>query len=203
MRVGKGVGSTYYVCRYHIVFVDIKKFKRSAEICLAHLSYEKDTTPQAVCAAEKQAVCLTPVSVKKTLLRINPRKAAGPDKTPGRDLKNCAEELKDVLTDSFNTLVSQAVVPKCFKATTIIPVPDKPHTSSHNDYRPIALTPIIMKCFDRLVMQHIKSILPPIPRPIPVCIQNQQVHGRCHHSRSPSSPYTPGLQRLANAFPGF
>ncbi len=30
-----------------------------------------------------------------------------------------------------------------------------------NDYRPVALTPIPMKCFERLVMQHIKSVLPP------------------------------------------
>ncbi len=41
----------------------------------------------------EQAVCLTPVSVKKSHLRINPRKAAGPDNIPGRVLKDCAEEL--------------------------------------------------------------------------------------------------------------
>jgi len=29
------------------------------------------------------------------------------------------------------------------------------------DYRPVALTPLIMKCFKRLVLQHIKTILPP------------------------------------------
>ncbi|KAI5629425.1 gastrula zinc finger protein XlCGF28.1-like, partial [Silurus asotus] len=30
-----------------------------------------------------------------------------------------------------------------------------------NDYRPVALTPIVMKCFERLVMRHIKTQLPP------------------------------------------
>src|SRR4029434_6426129 len=29
------------------------------------------------------------------------------------------------------------------------------------DYRPIALTPVIMKCFEKLVSRHIKSTLPP------------------------------------------
>ncbi len=53
------------------------------------------------------------------------------------------------------------VVPTCFKATTIIPVPKKSSPSCFNDYRPVALTPIPMKCFERLVMQHIKSVLPP------------------------------------------
>ena len=29
-----------------------------------------------------------------------------------------------------------------------------------NDYRPVALTSVAMKCFERLVMAHINSILP-------------------------------------------
>ncbi len=66
----------------------------------------------------------------------------------------------DVLTDIFNTLLSQAVVPTSLKSTTIIPVPKKSPVSCLNDYRPIALTPIIMKCFERLVMQKIKNSLP-------------------------------------------
>lgn len=76
-------------------------------------------------------------------------------------LKDYAEELKDVLSDIFNISLSQAVVPTCFKATTIIPVPKKPPPSVFNDYCPVALTPIVMKCFERIVMQHIKTILPP------------------------------------------
>ncbi len=104
--------------------------------------------------------CLSAADVRKTLSRINPRKAAGPDNIPGRVLKDCAAQLTDVLTDIFNTSLSQAVVPTCLKSTTIIPVPKKSPVSCLNDYRPIALTPIIMKCFEKLVMQKIKTSLP-------------------------------------------
>ncbi len=107
-----------------------------------------------------QVLCLSPADVKKTLSRINPRKAAGPDNIPGRVLKDCAAQLTDVLTDIFNTSPSQAVVPTCLKSTTIIPVPKKSPVSCLNDYRPIALTPIMMKCFERLVMHKIKTSLP-------------------------------------------
>ncbi len=107
-----------------------------------------------------QALCLSPADVRKTLSRINPRKAAGPDNIPGRVLKDCAEQLTDVLTDIFNTSLSQAVIPTCLKSTTIIPVPKKSPVSCLNDYRPIALTPIIMKCFERLVMHNIKTSIP-------------------------------------------
>ncbi len=100
------------------------------------------------------------VSIRKTLSRINPRKAAGPDNIPGHVLKDCAEQLTDVLTDIFNTSLSQAVIPTCLKSTTIIPVPEKSPVSCLNDYHPIALTSIIMKCFKRLVMHNIKTSLP-------------------------------------------
>ncbi len=107
-----------------------------------------------------QALCLSAANVRKTLSRINPRKAAGPDNIPGRVLKDCAAQLTDVRTDIFNTSLSKAVFPTCLKSTTIIPVPKKSPVSCLNDYRPIALTPIIMKCFERLVMQKIKTSLP-------------------------------------------
>ncbi len=107
-----------------------------------------------------QVLCLSATDVRKTLSRINPRKVAGPDNIPGRVLKDCAAQLTDVLTDIFNTSLSQAVVPICLKSTTIIPVPKKSPVSCLNDYRPIALTPIMMKCFERLVMQKIKNSLP-------------------------------------------
>ncbi len=104
---------------------------------------------------------LSPDSVRRSLSRINARKAPGPDNIPGRVLRDCAVELTDVFTDIFNISLSQAVVPTCFKTTTIIPVPEKSSPSCFNDYRPVALTPIIMKCFERLVMHHIKSALHP------------------------------------------
>ncbi len=53
-----------------------------------------------------------------------------------------------------------AIVPTCLEATTIFPVPKKQAVRCLNDYRPIALTPIIMKCFERLVLFHIKANIP-------------------------------------------
>ena len=98
--------------------------------------------------------------VHRVLRNINPRKAAGPDNIPGRALRACANELADVLTSIFNLPISHCTVPSCFKTTTIIPVPKKSPPSCLNDYRPIALTPIIMKCFERVVLTHIQSRIP-------------------------------------------
>ena len=77
-----------------------------------------------------------------------------------RVLRVCAVQLAEVFTDIFNRSLLQSVVPTCFKHSTIVPVPKKTIITCPNDYRPVALTSIIMKCFERLVKSFITSSLP-------------------------------------------
>ncbi|KAK3505856.1 hypothetical protein QTP70_019506, partial [Hemibagrus guttatus] len=88
--------------------------------------------------------------VRCTLRAFNPRKAEGPDGIPGCVLKDCADQLAGVFTRIFNQSLSQSTVPPCMKSSSIIPLPKKPHISSLNDYRPDLLTPVVMKCFEKL-----------------------------------------------------
>lgn len=99
--------------------------------------------------------------VKRVLRAVNPRKATGPDGVPGKVLKACAAQLAPVFTDIFNLSLKQATIPACLKSATIIPVPKKASTTTLNDFRPVALTPVITKCFEKLVLRHIKACLPP------------------------------------------
>ena len=92
---------------------------------------------------------------------MNPRKAAGPDGIPGRVLRACAEQLAGVFCDIFNLSLSLSVIPVCLKTATIVPVPKHSTATCLNDFRPVALTPIITKCFERLVLAHLKTCLPP------------------------------------------
>ncbi|KAK2905565.1 hypothetical protein Q8A73_009508 [Channa argus] len=104
--------------------------------------------------------------VHKALRKINPRKAACPDNIPGWALRACANELADFLTSIFNLSLSQCTVPLCFKTTTIVPLPKKSPPTCLNDYRPLALTPIIMKCLERVVLAHIQSSIPDTVDPL-------------------------------------
>ncbi|KAK3562682.1 hypothetical protein QTP86_005302 [Hemibagrus guttatus] len=81
-------------------------------------------------------------------------------------LRECAEQLTDIFTDIFNISLNSAVVPTCLKTMTIVPVPKKSTVSCLNDYHPVALTPIVMKCFKRLIMRHIKTQIPPALDPL-------------------------------------
>lgn len=105
---------------------------------------------------------VTKHDVRKVLRSVNPRKEAGPEGVTGRVLKDCADQLTGVFTGVFNRSLAEASVPSCLKSPTIMPVPPKKTTiNSLNDYRPVALTPVIMKCLEKLVRSHIIQGLSP------------------------------------------
>ena len=64
---------------------------------------------------------------------------------------------KCVFTDIFNTSLLLGKVPKCFKTSTFIPIPKKVKVTCLNDYRPVAITSVVMKVFERLVLRHLKE----------------------------------------------
>ncbi|KAK0134576.1 RNA-directed DNA polymerase from mobile element jockey [Merluccius polli] len=104
--------------------------------------------------------------VNKLFRRQNPRKAAGPDSVSPSTLKHCTDQLSPVFTDIFNTSLETCHMPACFKTSTIIPVPKKPRTTGLNDFRPVVLTSVVMKSFERLVLSHLKDITDPFLDPL-------------------------------------
>ena len=96
-----------------------------------------------------------PNTVKKLFLNINARKAMGPDGISGRLLKACASQLSDVFCTIFNDSLRDCSIPHTWKKSLICPVPKKKNPSNLNDFRPVALTSIIMKCFEKIVLSHL------------------------------------------------
>ncbi|KAI3368571.1 hypothetical protein L3Q82_025395, partial [Scortum barcoo] len=151
---------------------DYKKKISSAEVMSASLPDELNTfyarfesTSPAVEVQKAQEDHCPPVisraDVCRTLKRINTRKAPGPDGIPGRALKVCADQLADVFADILNVSLFQSVVPTCFKGDHHCPCPqENQNPLILNDYRPVALTSTIMKCFERLVKSFITSSIP-------------------------------------------
>ena len=85
-------------------------------------------------------------------------------------------------------------VPVCLESSTIIPVPKKP--TGFNDYRPVALTFVVMKSFERLVLAHLKSITETLLDPLQFAYRanrsvddavNMALHFTLQHLDSPAS----------------
>ena len=102
---------------------------------------------------QNTSLAVSSADVRKALRGINPQQAAGSDNIPGHAIRVCSSELTDVLADIYNVSLTQASVPTCFKSTTIVPFPKKSIVTCLNDYHPIALTPIIIKCLERIIKE--------------------------------------------------
>ncbi len=94
------------------------------------------------------------------------RKAPGPDSVTPACLKSCADQLAPIFTKIFNRSLELCEVPSCFKRPAIIPIPKKPQITGLNDYRPVALTSVAMKSFERLVSAYLKDTTGPLLDPL-------------------------------------
>ncbi|KAK1787685.1 hypothetical protein P4O66_016178, partial [Electrophorus voltai] len=109
---------------------------------------------------EQRPLIITESDMRRVFKRVNTRKAAGPDGICERVLKVCADQLAPIFTDIFNLSLTLGTIPSSFKRSTIVPVPKKPRPSGLNDYCPVALTSVMMKCFEKLLRDFITSSLP-------------------------------------------
>lgn len=98
--------------------------------------------------------------------RQKTRKALGPDGVSPSCLRVCSDQLAPIFTQIFNRSLELCELPSRFKCSTSIPVPKKPPITGLNDYRPIALTSVVMKSFERLVLRHLKDITGPLLDPL-------------------------------------
>ncbi len=95
-----------------------------------------------------------------------PRCTSGPDGVTPVCLKSCADQLTPIVTQIFNRSLELCEVTSYFKRSTIIPVPKKPKITGLNDYRPVALTSVAMKSFERLVLAYLKDTTGPLLDPL-------------------------------------
>ena len=90
-------------------------------------------------------------AVEKLLNDIDPNKAPGPDKIHGKILKKCAKNLAVPLAMLFRTSYYTCIIPKDWKSANVVPVYKKGSKSSVENYRPISLTSLVMKLYERII----------------------------------------------------
>lgn len=102
-------------------------------------------------------ITITQDNVTSLLKRVNVQKAAGPDYICGRTLRHCADQLGGVFSRLFQMSVDCGHIPVLWKTSTIVPVPKFNKAKELNDYRPIALTSLVMKSFEKILKNEIVS----------------------------------------------
>ncbi len=123
-------------------------------------------TPPATPFSPTPALKISEDDVHQVFRKNKKRKAPGPDGVSPACLKSCADQLALIFTQIFNRSLELCEGPSCFKRSTIIPVPKKPKITGLNDYRPVALTSVAMKSFERLVLAYLKDTTGPLLDPL-------------------------------------
>ena len=91
------------------------------------------------------------------LKNLNPNKSPGPDKISGHLLKGCARSIALPLKILFNLSFKTGSLPTEWKLAHIVPVHKKNDKNKIENYRPISLTCIISKIFEKFVRDELLS----------------------------------------------
>ena len=97
------------------------------------------------------------ISIKRrslgSVLRVNVigKPGPGPDGIGGQLLKNWAVQLANIFCFIFQLSLQLHKVPCHWKDFIIVPVPKNKTPKAINDFRPVALTCLAMKLFEKLV----------------------------------------------------
>ena len=94
-------------------------------------------------------------SVFFLLKTMNANKALGPDGIHGKILKNCATSLAYPLSLIFNTSLKTGAIPVEWKIANVVPVFKKGSKASVENYRPISLTCLTSKIFEKVVKKEL------------------------------------------------
>ena len=97
--------------------------------------------------------------VREQFRQCNPSTAAGPDSVTTRVLKDCYFDLAPVFCKNFNSCLKSGALPALWKLSAIKPVLKKLMPTCNNDFRPIALTSVFMKCFEQILKSRILSVM--------------------------------------------
>lgn len=84
-------------------------------------------------------------------------KAFGPDRIYGKVVKSCKRELVKPMKRLFQFSLDKSVVPTEWKTSEIVPAPKCKIPIGENDLRPIALTSVLIKCFEVIVKKSLSN----------------------------------------------
>ena len=104
-------------------------------------------------------ITFTTRAVRQTLLKLDIKKASGPDGIPPIVLLNCAPELAPILSRLYRLSYSSGCYPSAWKHAHVCPVPKKGAKSNPSNYRPIAITSILSKVMETIINKQVLNFL--------------------------------------------
>ena len=135
------------------------------------------TAPELEEIPESTRVPMLTVEMVSKFLQNQKYTSSGPDDLPCWFWKEFGVELAPTITKIFNSSLRRGKVPKVWKRADLIPVPKEATLENCNQLRPISLTDIIMRIFEKCTYKtEIAHIIRDIIDP------DQFVYKGCHNT---------------------
>ena len=98
--------------------------------------------------------------VKQIIKYLKPRKASGVDQVETFMLKFANDEIVEVITNLFNTILLAGKIPNIWKKGIIVPIPKtKDNKVEVDKFRPICLLSVVGKVFEKIIMIRLNKII--------------------------------------------
>ena len=106
---------------------------------------------QEVDVRKMRSIIVTRGDIETIVNNIDGSKSMGPDGISGRLLKECKDELIDVILDIVSTSLETGKVPKEWKRAEVIPIYKSGNRTEPLNYRPVSLTSILCKICEEVI----------------------------------------------------
>lgn len=100
-------------------------------------------------------IVFTARDIENVITGLRTCSAAGPDQIPAVLLKNCATAVSVPISMLWKASLETGQIPKTLKHGNITPIHKGGDRTDPRQYRPVALTSILIKVFERIVANHL------------------------------------------------
>ena len=111
------------------------------------------STPEVLSIPDGTRIPTIEVHTVWKFLSTLKRTAPGPEELPFWIWRNYAYQLAPTITKVFNSSLKKQLVPCLWKLANITPIPKETPFETCNQLRPISLTNVIMRLFERVVVK--------------------------------------------------
>ncbi|KAF7644165.1 hypothetical protein LDENG_00226570 [Lucifuga dentata] len=113
-------------------------------------------------------------TVSKVFGKLHTRKATGPDGISAFLLKTFAEELSPAWCPLYQLSIDLGSIPTIWKRAIVTPVPKKPSSWENNDFRPVAVTSVVMKSLERIIVGRLRDDVNSVLDPYQLAYKNNR-----------------------------
>ena len=111
------------------------------------------------CEISIEDIQFTDADILAAIKELTASSAAGPDGFPAILLKKCGTALSGPLAHILRRSLNDGKVPDVCKMANIIPIHKGKSRAAAKNYRPVALTSILSKIFEKVIRSHLASFL--------------------------------------------